>query len=116
MWWAARSFFVPTVSGVAVMDAYFSPDWPSALEKLYEWERDRLLTLCKGAAATVVTVTVALTAIGFSTDSRTPPTWLVWAGCAALGVLLAWAGYLLVGLRRLAEEYVAHLAWLRSLP
>ena len=99
----ARALFVPTVSAVAVSDLIGLSNADDAVKQLYDWERDRLFTLAKGlgAAAVGVVTTLLVDAVeGKSTDALA-----VWMAAALAVMLLLWAGFILTGLRRLAEEY-----------
>jgi hypothetical protein len=84
----ARSLFVPTVSVVAVSDLIGLSNADDAVKQLYDWERDRLFTL-------VVDVV----------EKKSTDTLAVWMAAAFAVMLLLWAGFILTGLRRLAEEY-----------
>jgi uncharacterized membrane protein YjfL (UPF0719 family) len=99
----SRSLFVPTVASVAVTDLIGLSNADDAVKQLYDWERDRLFTLAKGlgAAAVGVVTTLLVDAVeNKSTDNRA-----VWGAAAFAVMLLLWAGFILTGLRRLAEEY-----------
>lgn len=98
-----RSLFVPTVSAVAVSDLIGLPSADDSLKQLFEWERDRLFVLAKGlgaAAVGVVTTLLVDAAQGKPTHGLA-----VWMAAAFAIMLLLWAGLILTGLQRLAEEY-----------
>jgi hypothetical protein len=98
-----QSFFVPTVSAVAVADLVGLPDAGGAVKQLYDWERDRLFTLAKGlggAAVAVLTTLLVETAKGTHTTASGD-----WLASVCVVLLLLWAAFILSGLRRLAEEY-----------
>lgn len=98
-----QSFFVPTISAVAVADLIGLPNAGEAVKQLYDWERDRLFTLAKGlggAAVAVLTTILVETAKGTRTTVTGD-----WLASACVILLLLWAGFILSGLRRLAEEY-----------
>jgi hypothetical protein len=80
--------------------------------QLYEWERDRLLTLAKGAGAAALTVLAGLIAAGFGGKSGTNSvSFFVAAPLVAL--LLLWGGFVLAGLRSLADQYPLALELVR---
>jgi hypothetical protein len=107
-----RSLFVPSVSIAAVAAAAGTDDAATAVLQFYTWERDRLLTLAKGAAGAAVTVLTGLIAAGiegkFASNSA-----VLFLASALVGILLLWGGFLLTGLRRLAEEYTTALGLAR---
>ena len=102
-----RPFFVPTVSSGAVLDALKSKDPAAAIEQLFEWERDRVLTLSKGLGAASVSLLVALigliaTGIGHGVVIYSA---IFYLAVSLVAILPCWGGFLLVGLHRLAEGY-----------
>jgi hypothetical protein len=99
----ARSLFVPTVSVVAVADLIGLPNADDAVKQLYDWERDRLFTLAKGLGGAAVGVVVTL--LVDLVEKKSTDTLAVWMAAAFVVMLLLWAGFILTGLRRLAEEY-----------
>jgi hypothetical protein len=99
----ARSLFVPTVSAVAVADLMGLPSADDAVKELYDWERDRLFTLAKGLGATAVGVVATL--LVDAVEKKSTDTLAVWMAATFVVLLLLWAGFILTGLRRLAEEY-----------
>ncbi len=104
-WSRMLSLFVPSVSMDAVLLTKATSDDPQATAlHLYEWERDRLLTLAKGLGAAAVTVLAAL--IADATQGKVQgPTPVAYLAGGLVAVLLLWAGFILTGLRRLAEQY-----------
>ena len=106
--WRFRSLLLPAVSIAAILSASVASDPAAAILQLYSWERDRLLTLAKGAGGAAITVLagfISATVTGHVVINSIP-----FASAAVLVVgLLVWGGFLLVGLRRLAEEYTAAL-------
>jgi hypothetical protein len=103
-WIRLRSLFVPSVSLAAVRAASRTDDAAVAILQLYNWERDRLLTLAKGTAGAAVTVLTGL--IATAVEEKTTLSAITLVPTAALVVvLLAWSGFILTGLRRLAEDY-----------
>jgi hypothetical protein len=111
-WARLRSLFVPSVAVTAVLAAKRAGKPEDAVLQLYTWERDRLLTLSKGAAAAAVTVLTGL--IASALESKvTAPVGVVYAAAALLALLLVWGGFLLTGLRRLAEEYTTALTLIK---
>jgi hypothetical protein len=80
--------------------------------QLYTWERDRLMGLAKGLAATAVTVLTSLIGAAFDGSSTVSSSIYSLAGVFIVE-LLVWAGLILVGLRRLAEEYPTALRLVR---
>ena len=107
-WMRLRSLFVPSVSLAAVLAAPDTADPAAAILQLYTWERDRLLTLAKGAAGAAITVFTGLIAAAVVGKIVNSPPVLFMAASLVVG-LLFWGGFLLTGLRRLAEEYAAAL-------
>jgi hypothetical protein len=99
----ARSLFVPTVSVVAVADLIGLKNPDDAVKQLYDWERDRLFTLSKGLGGGAVGVVTTL--LVDAVEAKSKNTFAVWAAAAFAAMLLLWAGFILTGLRRLAEEY-----------
>jgi hypothetical protein len=97
------------VSVAAVLAAIEAVDPDSAVEQLYEWERDRLLTLAKGAAAAAVTVLTALIASAVEGNVSAKPV-IIFLAAALVALLLLWGGFILTGIRRLAEEYALALS------
>jgi hypothetical protein len=109
LWARLRSLFIPSVSVAAVLAAIEAVDPDSAVEQLYEWERDRLLTLAKGAAAAAVTVLTALIASAVEGNVSAKPV-IIFLAAALVALLLLWGGFILTGIRRLAEEYALALS------
>jgi hypothetical protein len=99
----ARSLFVPTVSAVAVSDLIGLSNADDAVKQLYDWERDRLFTLSKGLGAAAVGVVATL--LVDAVEKKPTDALAVWMAAAFAVMLLLWAGFILTGLRRLAEEY-----------
>jgi Leucine-rich repeat (LRR) protein len=105
-WMRLRSLFVPSVSLAAVLAAEKADDPATAILQLYSWERDRLMTLAKGTAGAAITVLagfIAAAVEGKAAGSRAT----LFPAAALVATLLIWGGFLLTGLRRLAEEYTA---------
>ena len=102
-WARVRALFVPSVSVVAVCDLIGVNGADDAAKQLYDWERDRLFTLAKGLGATSGGVLATILVDEF--ENKGPST--VWVSLASVFVLLLllWAGFILTGLKRLAEEY-----------
>lgn len=109
MWVRLRSLFVPSVSAEAILRAINASSPDDAIEQLYSWERDRLLTLAKGASAAAITVLTGLIASAAEGKVTTEPIILYLSG-ALVAVLLLWGAFILTGLRRLAEEYALALS------
>ena len=103
-WMIVQSLFVPTVPVAAVLAAAAAEDAENAVLQLYQWERDRLLTLAKGAGAAAVTVLAGLIATGFGGKTGVTSITLLVAAPLVV-ILLFWAGFLLAGLRGLADQY-----------
>lgn len=103
-WMIVQSLFVPTVPVAAVLAAAAAQDAEDAVLQLYQWERDRLLTLAKGAGAAAVTVLAGLIATGFGGKTGVTSATLLVAAPLVV-ILLFWAGFLLTGLRGLADQY-----------
>jgi hypothetical protein len=108
----ARSLFVPTVSAVAVADLVGLEDADGVVKQLYDWERDRLFTLAKGLGA--ASVGVVTTLLVDAVEKTSTAAAAVWMAAAFAVMLLLWAGFILTGLRRLAEEYPVALDLLRA--
>jgi hypothetical protein len=108
IWMRLRALFVPSVSLTAVLAATAAADPAASILQLYSWERDRLLTLAKGAAGAAIIVLTALIASAIEGKVVTSQTVLFLAAALVAG-LLFWGGFLLSGLRRLAEEYIGAL-------
>jgi hypothetical protein len=108
LWARLRSLFVPSVSVQALLNTISANSPDDAVAKLYDWERDRLLTLAKGAAAAAVTVLTGLIAAAVEGNVKAQPV-LIYLAAALVAILLAWGGFILTGLRRLAEEYALAL-------
>jgi len=102
-WARARALFVPTVSVVAVSDLDGLDGADDAVKQLYDWERDRLFTLAKGLGAAAVGVITTL--LVDAAEAKHTAAVAVWLAAVLALLLLLWAGFILTGLRRLAEEY-----------
>jgi Leucine-rich repeat (LRR) protein len=109
-WMRLRLLFAPSVSLDAVLAAADMNDSGAAVLQLYTWERDRLLTLAKGAAGAAITVLTGLIAAAIEGKVVTNKTVLFLAAALVAGLLL-WGGFLLTELRRLAEEYATALTF-----
>ena len=111
-WARTRSLFVPTVSVVAICELVGLGQAEDAAKQLYDWERDRLFTLAKGlgGAAVGVVTTLLIDAVRDEPSDRLA----AWLAAALAVMLLLWAGFILSGLRRLAEEYPIVLALLQQ--
>jgi hypothetical protein len=115
LWARLRSLFIPSVSLAAILDTVHASDTDEAIGQLYTWERDRLLSLAKGAAAAAVTVLTSLIASAVEGKVSAKPV-IIYLAAALVGVLLAWGAFILTGLRRLAEEYAKALGTVNSRP
>lgn len=113
LWGRLRSLFVPSVSVAAILNTIYASSPDDAVERLYNWERDRLLSLAKGAAAAAVTVLTSLIASAVEGKVTASPA-VIYLAAALVGVLLAWGAFILTGLRRLAEEYALALEVINS--
>jgi hypothetical protein len=109
LWARLRSLFIPSVSVAAVLATIGTKNPADAVEQLYAWERKRLLTLAKGAAAAAVTVLTSLIASAVEGDVTAGPV-VIYLAAALVALLLLWGGFILTGLRRLSEEYALALA------
>ena len=72
-----------------------------AVQQLFDWERARLLGLAKGLAGAVATVATALIVDAIESKASASA-WLVVLAAVLLVELLAWSGFIVTGLRRLA--------------
>lgn len=108
-WARLRSLFIPSVSVAAVLATIGTANQDDAVEQLYAWERERLQNLAKGAAAAAVTVLTALIASAVEGKVTAGPV-IIYLAAALVAILLLWGGFILTGLRRLAEEYALALA------
>jgi hypothetical protein len=108
----ARSLFVPTVSAVVVSDLIGLSNADDTVKQLYDWERDRLFTLAKGLGGAAVGVVVTL--LVDAVEEKSTDTLAVWMAAAFAVMLLLWGGFILTGLRRLAEEYPVALKLLHT--
>jgi len=97
----------------AILNTIYASSPDDAVERLYNWERDRLLSLAKGAAAAAVTVLTSLIASAVEGKVTASPA-VIYLAAALVGVLLAWGAFILTGLRRLAEEYALALEVINS--
>lgn len=113
-WVRIRSFFVPSVSVVAIIDLADLAASGTAVLQLYEWERDRLFTLSKGLAGTAVSVLATLIIDAIEGKGMTGSSQATFLAAGLVVLLLAWAGFILSGLRRLADEYPMALLLLNS--
>ena len=107
-WMRFRPFFAPSVPLAAVYDVSDSSDPAAAVLKLYDWERDRLLTLAKGTAGAAITVLAALIATVIGGKARASDI-VLFPAVTLVVALLLWGGFLLIGLNRLTEEYTIAL-------
>jgi hypothetical protein len=102
---------VPRVPISALADASLLDNAEPIVTKLYEWERDRLMTLAKGTGGAAVS-TAAL--IVTASITRVKDSTLVAPIAIGLSLLilllLLWAAVILIGLRRHSEELSAALA------
>jgi hypothetical protein len=108
-----RSLFIPSVVVAAVLGTRVATDPEAAVLQLFAWERDRLFTLAKGIAAAAVTVLTGLVASAIA-GKVTSQSWVLVLDAVLFTNLLGWAGFVLTGLRRLAEEYPMALALVRE--
>jgi hypothetical protein len=112
-WARTRALFVPAVSLVAVSDLIGLPDADDQVKELYDWERDRLFTLAKGLGA--ASIGVITTLLVYAAEGKKPGAGgAVWLAAALVAMLLVWGGFILTGLRRLAEEYPVALMLLHG--
>jgi hypothetical protein len=111
-WARVRSLFVPTVSVVAVCELIGVEDAADAAEQLYDWERDRLFTLAKGLGAAAIGVVTTL--LVDAAEKKHTSAVAVWLAAGFVLLLLLWGGFILTGLRRLAEEYPLALKMLHD--
>jgi hypothetical protein len=88
----------------AVLATIDAQDKEAVVKQLYDWERDRLFTLAKGLATASVTVLTGLVASTFE-GKVTASAWVIYPAAVLVAALLGWGGFVLTGLRRLAEEY-----------
>jgi hypothetical protein len=65
-----RSLFVPSVSIGAILDTVATAKPEGAVEKLYNWGRERLLSLAKGTATAAVTLLSTLIASAVKGEVR----------------------------------------------
>lgn len=108
-----RSLFIPSVSIAALLSTVGSAKPDDAVEKLYTWERERLLALAKGTATAAVTVLTGLVAAALKGEVKAGPP-IVYLAATLVLLLLAWGGFILTGIRRLAEEYALALSIVRE--
>jgi hypothetical protein len=112
-WIMLQSLFVPIVPIWVVLTAAMTGDSAeAAILQLYEWERDRLLTLAKGAAGAAVTVLAGLIAAGFGGKAGVNSV-TFFVAVPLVAILLFWGGFVLARLRNLAEQYPASLELVR---
>jgi len=109
LWSRLRALFVPTVSAWALLELVGREDAAEAIKQLFEWERDRLFTLSKGLGAAAAGVLTTLIAASFDKDAVGSAV-TVSVSAVLVALLLTWAGFLLTGLRRLADQYAFALA------
>lgn len=107
-WLRLESLFVPSVSLLAVLIARAAPDSEAVVLQLFAWERERLLSLAKGIGAAAAGVLASLIADATTGEASGPAVVQYLAG-ALVALLLIWAGFVLTGLRRLAEQYAIAL-------
>jgi hypothetical protein len=112
-WRRLRSLFVPAVSLDAIKSARGDVDPCAVVLQLYIWERDRLLTLAKGAAGAAITVLTGLIASAIEGKVKAGSL-VVFAAALLVAELLFWGGFLLTGLHRLAEQYALARDMVRS--
>jgi hypothetical protein len=111
-WARLRSLFVPTVSVVAISELIGDEKAEEAAGQLYDWERDRLFTLAKGLGAAAIGVVTTL--LVDAAEKKHTDAVAVWLAAGFAMLLLLWGGFILTGLRRLAEEYPLALKMLRD--
>jgi hypothetical protein len=87
----------------ALVSAARSSDPAEAILQLYTWERERLLALAKGVAGAAVTVLAGL--ISATVEYKIIRSIVAFPVGILMVMLLAWSGYLVTRLRRLAEQY-----------
>lgn len=109
LWSRLRALFIPSVAAAALFELVGRDDAAESLKQLFDWERDRLFTLAKGLGASAAGVLATLVAAAFDKDA-TGTAVTVTLSAVLVALLLAWAAFLLTGLRRLAEQYTLALA------
>lgn len=109
LWSRLRALFVPSVSAWAMLELIGREDAADSIKQLFEWERDRLFTLAKGLGAAAAGVLTTLVAASFD-EQATGTAITVSLSAVLVALLLTWAGFLLTGLRRLADQYAFALA------
>src|SRR4051812_43416893 len=65
-----RKIFIPIVTGPALVKAVYALDREDAIKQLYDWERDRIFTLCKATGAAAITVAGTLLATMFDSTAH----------------------------------------------
>jgi hypothetical protein len=101
---ALRSLLLPTVRLPALLAINGLPNETDAIKQIFDWERDRMLTLARGLGGSAVAVVVAL--IGANLGGHVHGhAWVIDLSAAWLGLLLLWAAVIFVRLRRLPEQY-----------
>ncbi|HEY2129105.1 MAG TPA: hypothetical protein VGH77_18150 [Streptosporangiaceae bacterium] len=104
IWMVLQSLFMPTVPIASILVAASAEDPADTVLQLYQWERNRLLTLAKGAGGAAATVIAGLIATGFARKAGVNSITL-FVVAPLVAILLLWAGFLLTGLRGLADQY-----------
>src|SRR4051812_35626016 len=90
LWRRLRSLFVPTVPVTSVLRTRQADDPNAALLQLFEWERDRLLTLAKGLGGAAITVLAALIAQAIE-GKASGPELVGYLASGLVGILLWWS-------------------------
>jgi hypothetical protein len=103
LWKLLGSLFIPSITLVTILEARASADPAAAVLQLFTWERDRLLTLAKGMGGSAITVLAAL--ISAAVEGKPLSNGDVIDTSFLIVGLLAWGGFVLAELRRLAEQY-----------
>ncbi len=105
-----RGLFIPAVSLSAIVEAALANKADEVITQLYDWERDRIFTVCKSAAAFALSIVGTLLTAMFSTSSNLNE-YLVTGSIITAALLLALSAHILLRLRRHAEELAFVLAW-----
>jgi len=108
LWLRVQSLFVPAVAVASVLQARTAKEPQQVVLQLFSWERDRLMTLAKGTAGAAVTVLTGLIAAAIEGSVTVPPM-IVFLAALLVAELLVWAGFIVTGLHRLAQQYPVSL-------
>jgi hypothetical protein len=114
-WFSA--LVVPRVPISALADASLLDDTEAVVTQLYDWERDRLMTLAKGTGGAAVSTAALIVTASITNVQGSKLDWPIAIGVTVLVMgLLLWAGVILIGLRTHSEELAAALALVRRTP